>query len=108
MIDDIVNVFRIGVLFVFVYHTIKIGRSKKMKASDAPLFWCLLGISLFLSGIEMVTHSETPWSFLLEHGTQSDWLKALIGGVAMFALPAALAVLFRKEMAKYLGRFLKG
>jgi hypothetical protein len=54
---------------------------------------------LFLSGAEMSTGAEKPWTYLVLTGTEQEWTNAFFGGVMILILPAILLAVGGKNQA---------
>ncbi|HHX8639644.1 TPA: hypothetical protein ACVO4S_001763 [Vibrio diabolicus] len=95
--DATMSVLKIVLVAISLPSIIKIGNGKKGGYLGLCLF---ISIVLFMTGMEMSTHSETPWHFLFFEAKLSDWNSAIIGGVAMLALPLILYAVVGKDIHK--------
>jgi hypothetical protein len=60
----------------------------------------LLAIPIFMTGVELISSSESPWSYLFSSAaSEDDYVKALMGGVLMF-LPFYLFMLFGSSIER--------
>ncbi|USD98880.1 hypothetical protein CTT30_22625 (plasmid) [Vibrio coralliilyticus] len=93
------TVLKIVLVVISLLSIRKLGSAKRNKY----LVFYLFGIALFMTGMEMITNSATPWSFLFFEAQPSDWNNAALGGVGMLALPVILYGLVGKDIQKLLG-----
>lgn len=98
MIDNAVWVSKIVMAFVAVW-LIYVSANEGKEDRFAPGVMLLL-FALFLTGAEMITDAEQPWTYLFLAGTEQDWSKAFFGGVMMLMLPAILLAVCGKDLAK--------
>lgn len=99
MLDNIMYGTKIIVLLAFV---ISIRKCSSGNGNDGVCI-TLFGFLLFVTGMEMVIHSETPWQFLASEANNSEWTKALLGGSVMLILPVILFALTGKDIEKLFG-----
>lgn len=101
MIDQAVWISKIVMAFVavwFVYTSVREDKANRF-AQGVTLFL----FALFLTGAEMITDAEQPWTYLVLTGTEQEWSKAFFGGVIMLMLPAIMLAVGGKDLAKIIG-----
>lgn len=103
-IDSLIFLFR-GALAIAAIRLIFESTKAKGDESDKCMLTglILLGVSLFIYGIQVVIGQSQPWSYLIAHGTASDWAKSIIGGGVMFLYPIGLYFILRKKIKKAFG-----
>jgi hypothetical protein len=62
----------------------------------------LLAVPLFMTGVELITDSDEPWSYLLLSGvaTLEDFEKAVLGGSLMFLWPILFILICAKKFKR--------
>lgn len=60
----------------------------------------LLGFVLFMTGVEFMSPVENAWTYWLFEASQDDYIKALLGGSMMLALPVILMAVCGKDIIK--------
>ena len=97
MIDNIFWLVKISLVFIGIWILYDSTKSDKPRHFFSGVMFLLL--ALFMTGIEMITHSETPWAYLILSGSSDDLLKAFLGGSLMLMLPIIfLAVCGKKSL----------
>lgn len=100
MLDYVFYGLKILVMFTAALSLERLANGK----SSGHLSFILIGVAIFMTGMEMITHSETPWQFLLTKANVSDWQKAILGGSVMLMLPVILYVLVGKGVQKSINK----
>jgi len=98
MLDNVMYGLKIAVWITAALSIRKLANGK----SSGHLSFTLFGIALFMTGMEMITYSETPWQFLLSEANFSEWQKAVTGGFGMLMLPVIIYMLAGKDIQKLL------
>lgn len=82
MTDTIMYLLKLTFFLIFLFCLMKMNSSEKI---DKLSFRAVVfgGMASFMTGVEMITNSESPWQFLFFESQASDWSNAFFGGAGM-------------------------
>jgi hypothetical protein len=70
--------------------------------SRGKLAFIPLAVPFFMTGVELITDSDEPWSYLLLSGvaTLEDFEKAVWGGLLIFLFPVLVFIFCAKDFER--------
>lgn len=87
--------------FISVWAIYSASKGKPNRLAGGVILFMAAG---FMTGAEMVTDSEQPWSYLVLTGSEQDWNKAFFGGVMMVIQPLLLLAAVARNSPRLLKR----
>lgn len=100
MIEVVFYLFKMALVVVgiaLVYASSRGGKSHYLYSGVSVFF-----VALMMTGAEMMSDSESPWTYLLLSGTEQDWSRAFFGGTLLVMLPFLMMAFCGKDLARLL------